>query len=341
MRNERTYRVGVVGAGMVGQRLVSVLERRKFPLEELRILATSAREQQIAGRKRSVVETCEEAFDGLDIALFAGTEGEKGASQRFGWKAVEKGVFVVDNGADFRMDPRVPLVVPEVNPEAMRNHQGFIANPNCSTIQMVVALAPLHRAAALKRVVVCTYQAVSGTGREGSRALEQQRAASASGGEMELGPYPWAIFNNCIPQVGGPHEDYPGYTSEEAKMIDETRKILDYPDLPITATCVRVPVTNSHSEAINAEFERDLPVDEARDLLSAADGVVVIDDLARSCYPLAADADGEDPVYVGRIRKDRSRSRTLDLWCVADNLLKGAALNTVQIAETAIEMGLI
>jgi len=339
--SDRRYRVGVVGAGMVGERLVEVLERRDFPLAELRIMATSARRQEMAGRERDVIETCEEAFDGLDIALFAGTEGESGASQRFGWKAVEKGVFVVDNGADFRMDERVPLVVPEVNPQALRRHQGFIANPNCSTIQMVVALAPLHRAAGLKRVVVSTYQAVSGTGRAGVRALADQRRAAASGAEFDLGPYPAPIYDNCIPQVGSLKGPYEGYYSEEVKMIEETRKIFECPDLPVTATCVRVPVSNSHSESINAEFERPITPEEARRILSQSEGILVVDAPEESLYPLASAATGQDAVYVGRIRKDPSRPNALDLWCVADNLLKGAATNTVQIAEKAIEMGLV
>ena len=312
---ERRYRVGVVGAGMVGERLVEVT---------------------IAGRERDVIETCEAAFDGLDVALFAGTEGESGASQLFGWKAAEKGVFVVDNGSDYRMDPRVPLVVPEINPEALRGHQGFIANPNCSTMQMVVALAPLHRAAGLKRVVVSTYQAVSGTGRAGVRALAGQRE-----GGKDLGPYPAPIYNNCIPQVGSMKGKYAGYYTEEVKMIEETRKILGCPDLPVSATCVRVPVENCHSESVNAEFERALSPEEARRILSQSEGVIVVDAPEKSLYPLALNADGEDAVFVGRIRKDPSRPNTLDMWIVSDNLLKGAALNAVQIAEKAIEMGLI
>ncbi len=338
---DREYRVGVVGAGMVGRRLVAVLEQTGFPMSELRIMATSARRQEIAGKEREVIETTEDAFDGLDIALFAGTEGESGASRLFGWKAVERGVLVIDNGNDFRMDERVPLVIPEVNADAMGEHQGFIANPNCSTIQMVMALAPLHRRAGLKRVVVSTYQAVSGTGRAGVRALEQQRRAAAEGGEFEFGPYPCAIYDNCIPQVGSLKDEVPGYYSEEIKMIQETRKILGCPDLAVSATCVRAPVSNSHSEAINAEFERPLSPEEARDILGKAEGVVVVDEPAESRYPLAADATGVDPVFVGRIRRDPSEPNALDMWCVADNLRKGAALNTVQIAWEAVRRGLV
>jgi aspartate-semialdehyde dehydrogenase len=338
---DRQYRVGVVGAGMVGERLVQVLERRRFPLAELRIMATSSRRQEMAGRARDVVEAAEEAFEGLDVALFAGTEGETGASRLFGWHAVEKGVFVVDNGGDFRMDPRVPLIVPEVNAEAMRAHQGFVANPNCSTIQMVMVLAPLHRAARLKRVVVSTYQAVSGTGRAGVQALQQQRAAAGRGEDIAPGPYPHPIHGNCIPQVSSLKDRFPGYYGEEIKMIEEARKILDQADLPVTATCVRVPVETSHGESINAEFERSLSVEEARELLAAFPGVVVLDDPASSVYPLAADASGTDAVYVGRVRTDPSQANTLDLWCVSDNLLKGAALNAVQIVEKGVEMALI
>jgi aspartate-semialdehyde dehydrogenase len=331
----------VVGAGLVGEELVRVLEQRKFPMKELRIMARSARVQGIAGKERDVVVTCHEAFDGLDIALFAGTEGDTGASQLYGWQAVEKGVFVVDNGKDYRMDPRVPLVVPEVNADALREHQGFIANPNCSTIQMVVAVAPLHRAAGIKRIVVSTYQSVSGTGRGGIQALHGQREAFAKGGKADLGPYPHPILDNCIPEISSLVEDVPGYTAEEVKMMRETRKIMDCPDLPVTATCVRVPVTLSHSEAINVELGRAMSVEEARDILGKAPGVVLVDDFARHEYPLAAVAAGTDPVYVGRIRKDPSRKNALDLWCVADNIRKGAATNAIQIAEAAIEMGLI
>jgi len=339
--SRKKYKVAVVGAGMVGEELVRVLEQRKFPMSELRIMARTAREQEVGGRKRRIVETSDAAFDGLHIALFAGTEGESGASQLYGWKAVEKGVFVVDNGADFRMDERVPLVVPEVNAEALRGHKGFISNPNCSTIQMVVAVAPLHRAARIKRIVVSSYQAVSGTGRAGVQALAQQRKAALQGGQFELGPYFHPIYDNCIPEIGGLKPEFPGYFSEEVKMVLETRKILECPDLQVTATCVRVPVANGHSEAVNVEFERDISAEEARRILSDAPGIVVADDLAGHRYPLAASASGTDPVYVGRIRKDFSRPNALNLWCVSDNIRKGAALNTVQIAEKAIEMGLI
>ncbi len=338
--SKEAYRVGVVGAGMVGGRMVAVLEERGFPMAELRIMATSSRRQEIAGREREVVEVSEEGFDGLDIALFCGREGEAGASQLYGWGAVEKGVLVIDNGGDYRMDERVPLVVPEVNAEAMRGHQGFIANPNCSTIQMIMALAPLHRAAGLKRVVVSTYQSVSGTGQAGERALSEQRVAGGKG-VTDCGPYKYPIYNNVLPHISSLRDRFPGYYGEEIKMIEETRKIMGLKDLGVSATCVRVPVDNCHSEAINAEFERDITVEEARELLAAFDGVEVLDDPAEGVYPIPTLANDKDAVFVGRIRKDPSRANTLDLWCVSDNLRKGAATNAVQIAEKAVEMDLI
>ncbi|MFP4176475.1 MAG: aspartate-semialdehyde dehydrogenase [Candidatus Brocadiia bacterium] len=339
--SSREYTVGVVGAGLVGQKLVEILEERSFPMDELRIMARSRRKQDIAGRERQVVAACDEAFDGLDIALFAGTEGESGASQLYGWNAVEKGVLVIDNGKDYRMDPRVPLVVPEVNARAIEDNEGFIANPNCSTIQMVVALAPLHEAAGLKRVVVSTYQSVSGTGRSGVRALDAQRKAAVEGGEAENGPYPHPIYDNCIPEIGSLSDEFAGYYSEEIKMVRETRKIMDLPELPLTATCVRVPVSMSHGEVVNVELENALSAEETREILREAEGVRVVDDPAGSRYPLAAEAAGEDPVYVGRIRRDPSRDNALDMWCVADNIRKGAALNTIQIAERAVELGVV
>ena len=339
--DENGYRVGVVGAGMVGQLLVAVLEERRFPLAELRIMATSARSQTIAGKQREVIEASPEAFEGLDIALFAGTEGEKGASRLYGWEAVEKGVFVVDNGNDFRMDERVPLVVPEVNADALKRHQGFVGNPNCSTIQMVAALAPLHRRARIRRIVVTTFQSVSGTGGAAVTELERQVRDMPAGKPANPESYPYQIFANVIPQIGGFQDDVPGYTSEEVKMLRETRKILDAPNIRVSATCVRVPVAYAHAEAINVEFEEALSADEARDILSAAPGLAVIDEPEKNGYPVPLDCEGRDEVFVGRIRDDASRPNCLDLWCVADNIRKGAATNAVQIAEKMIEMGLI
>lgn len=335
------YRVAVVGAGAVGEEMVRVLRQRNFPMSELVILARSARKQIIDGIEFDVKETTNEAFDGIDIAFFAGTEGAKGASQVFGWEAVARGVFVIDNGDDFRMDPRVPLVVPEVNPDALANHQGFVSNPNCSTIQMVHALAPLHKLAGLKRIVVSTYQSVSGTGSAAIKELEQQIRDYVAGNEIKHEQYPYQIFCNLIPQISSLKSEFEGYYGEEIKMIKETRKIFDLPDLAVSATCVRVPVFRAHSEAINVEFERPITVAQAWEALAAWPGIEVIDDPANSKYPMPLFAAHTDPTYVGRIRQDPCHPNTLDMWVVSDNIRKGAALNAVQIAETAIERGYI
>jgi len=335
------YRVAVVGAGAVGEEMVKVLRQRKFPMSELKVLARSARKQVIDGEEFDVQPTTAEAFDGIDIAFFAGTEGEKGASQLFGWEAVRRGAFVVDNGDDYRMDPRVPLVVPEVNADALKNHQGFCSNPNCSTIQMVMALAPLHRIATMKRVVVSTYQSVSGSGSGAIKELQQQILAAANGGELQIKEYPYQILCNVIPQISKLRDEFPGYYGEEIKMIKETRKIFGLPNLGVSATCVRVPVVRGHSEAVNVEFERPITADQAREALAKAPGIKVIDDPENSQYPMPLFADGRDETFVGRIREDPSQPNTIDMWVVSDNIRKGAALNAVQIAETAIELGLL
>lgn len=335
------YNIAVVGAGAVGEEMLKVLRQREFPISELKIMARSARRQVLDGREFDVVPTTEDAFDGIDIAFFAGTEGEKGASQLYGWEAVQRGAVVVDNGDDFRMDPRVPLVVPEVNPEALDSHHGIIANPNCSTIQMVAALAPLHRKAVMARVVVSTYQSVSGSGGAAIRELQQQVNACATGCDMEIKEYPYQIHGNLIPQISKLKDEFPGYYGEEIKMIKETRKIFECPNLAVSATCVRVPVTRSHSETVNVQFEHPITADEARALLAAAPGIEVIDNPENGKYPMPLYADGTDPVYVGRIRQDSCCPNTLDMWVVADNIRKGAALNAVQIAECMIDRGLI
>lgn len=335
------YRVAVVGAGAVGQEMVNVLRQRSFPMSELVMLATSARKQTIYGVEYDVKETTADAFEGIDIAFFAGTEGAKGASQRFGWEAVARGAFVVDNGDDFRMDPRVPLVVPEVNGDAMADHQGFIANPNCSTIQMVHALAPLHAKAGLKRIVVSTYQSVSGTGGAAIRELQQQLKDHAAGNKCACEQYPYQILGNLIPQISSLKSEFDGYYGEEIKMIKESRKIFGIPDLAVSATCVRVPVFRAHSETVNVQFENPISVAEAREALAAWPGIEVVDDPANGKYPMPLFAEGTDPTYVGRIRQDSCCPNTLDLWVVADNIRKGAALNAVQIAEMAIERGYI
>ena len=317
------------------------MRERDFPASRVTVLARRGRTEVVDGVAYEVVPASDDAFEGADIALFAGTEGAKGASTRFGWEAVKRGCVVVDNGNDFRMDDRVPLVVPEVNAEALRRHQGFVANPNCSTIQMVMALGPLHRAAGIKRVVVATFQSVSGTGRSAVTELERQVSDVPAGKPVSLTNYPYQIFANAIPQIGGLSNDFPGYFSEEVKMVRETRKILDAPGIAVSATCVRIPVYFAHSEAINVEFERNLAAEEARRILADAPGVTVIDDPADSKYPTPLDAADKDDVFVGRIREDLYRPNTLDFWCVSDNIRKGAATNAVQIAEKMIEMDLI
>ena len=287
MRREG-YTVAVVGAGLVGERLVAELKRRRFPMRELRILARSARCAILAGETFEVGVAEPDAFEGVDYALFAGTEGEKGAAVQLAREAIARGAVVIDNGSDFRLDPEVPLVVPEVNAEALEHHNGIIANPNCSTIQMVVSLAPLAREFGIRRVVVSTYQAVSGAGRSGVEALENGREDA----------FPKPIVGNAIPLIGGVGED--GYTTEEKKMREESRKILSMPDLPVFATAVRIPVHTGHAESVHVETERDASLPEVLEVLSEAPGVVFSGDAAD--FPTPLEATGELVVYVGRVR---------------------------------------
>lgn len=313
------YTVAIVGAGMVGDRLVAELRRREFPLRELRILARSARRSVLAGEEFEVGVAEPEAFEGVDIAFFAGTEGEKGAAVQLAQEAISRGAVVIDNGADFRMDPEVPLVVPEVNADALERHEGLIANANCSTAQMVVTLAPLAREFGLKKVVVSTYQAVSGSGRGGVDALENGREDV----------YPKPILGNAIPLIGGVGED--GYTSEETKMREESRKILGLPNLEVYATAVRIPVHTGHSESVYLEAEREVTLPEVLDVLREAPGVVFSGDA--DDFPTPLEAAGDPGTFVGRVRVEGNR---IQYWCVSDNLLKGAATNAVQIAEAVI-----
>ncbi len=333
----KQYKIGVVGVGAVGTEIVRILRQRRFPTDEIRILARSARTEVIDGESYAVHATTAEAFEGLDFALFAGTEGSKGASQTFGWDAVKRGVVVIDNGDDFRMDDRVPLVVPEVNPEALRNHQGFIANPNCSTIIALMALAPLHRHVPIRRVVAATYQSVSGTGKAAVDELDAQARAYATG-KPAAAPsvYPHPIAFNLLPHIGGLKPEAPGYTSEEVKLLNESRKILGAPNLKVSSTCVRVPVFQAHAEALFIEFEQPVDPATARGWLDAAEGVRVIDDLAQAQYPMPRLAEGKDEVLVGRIRRDACLDNGLALFVVGDNIRKGAALNAVQIVETLV-----
>jgi aspartate-semialdehyde dehydrogenase len=336
----KEYRVGIVGIGAVGAEMLKVLRQRDFPIGELRVLARSERDEVIAGETVHVTAASVDAFEGLDSAFFAGTEGTKGASQQYGWSAVERRVVVVDNGDDYRMDSRVPLVIPEVNPDALKDHRGLIANPNCSTIIALMALAPLHRAAGIRRFVVSTYQSVSGTGRDAIQELKQQVRAFATDQPLTHQVYPHQIAFNALPHIGSLTDQLPGYTSEEAKMLFETQKILGTDRIRVAATCVRIPVFFAHAESINVELEREVSSEEAIDILSKAPGVRIIDDLAANAYPLPLAAEGGDDVLVGRVRSDCSVENGLALFVVGDNIRKGAALNAVQIAEKLIEMGL-
>jgi aspartate-semialdehyde dehydrogenase len=326
--------------------MIRVLKQRNFPCASLQVFARSARPEVVDGVTYQVEQVSEEAFDHIDVALFAG--GEK-ADDHFGMRALNRrkqvaglsDLVVIDNGNAFRMYPNVPLVVPEVNADALRDHQGMIANPNCSTIQMVVALKPLHDAARIKRVVVSTYQAVSGKSAQAREELLKQTKDVAAGRAPEIDPsiFPYPISGNCLPHIDVFLPD--GYTKEELKMVQETRKILGDDTIQVTATTVRVPVDNGHAESVNVEFYNPISADKARELLANAPGIVLIDDIANNKYPLQSDASGTDPVFVGRIREDKSVAFGLNLWIVADNLRKGAALNAVQIAEKMRELELI
>ncbi|MCC6445978.1 MAG: aspartate-semialdehyde dehydrogenase [Armatimonadetes bacterium] len=341
------YNVAVIGVGAVGEEMLKVLVQRDFPARQIKVLARSAREVTVAGRTFQVEATATESFDGVDIALFAGTEGEKGASVMFSQEAINRGAVVIDNGADFRMDPKVPLVVPEVNAHDLEWHQGIIANPNCSTIQMVVALKPLHERSRIKRVIASTYQAVSGTGRSAIEELAEQSVLLAHGQKpKKFSTYPMQIAFNVLPQIGGFRED--GYTSEEWKMRVETRKILGDPDIQVSATTVRVPVYNGHSESIYIETEEKISAEEACKILSRSPGIQLVDQPAASksdpharTYPVPLEASGKDDTYVGRVREDPDVATGLHMWVVSDNIRKGAALNAVQIAETLIQKGLL
>jgi len=320
----------VVGAtGLVGQTMIRVLEERHFPVRSL-VPFASARSAgstvEFAGSRVQVKVLDEPSLPRWQKAIALFSAGAQ-VSKHFAPLFVRHGATVIDNSSAFRMEHDIPLVVPEVNPGALAHHHGIIANPNCSTIQMVVALKPLHDRYRIRRVVVATYQAVTGAGRRGERQL----AAELAGRTVEAPAFPHPIAGNCIPHIDVFLAD--GFTKEERKMMDETRKILGDQSLRISATCVRVPVTGGHSEAVTVEFEREVQPAEARDLLRRAPGVVVADDPEHQQYPLARQAAGRDEVFVGRIRRDPSAPNTLALWIVSDNVRKGAATNAVQIAE--------
>ncbi len=330
--------VAIVGAtGLVGREFIKVLEQRNFPMSSIKLYASdrSAGKRVFIGHNEvEVKETSSDSFHNIDIALFsAGSE----ISRYFSPIAAQSGTLVIDNSAAFRMEPKVPLVVPEINPEDIKNHQGIIANPNCSTIQMVVALYPLHKVNPIKRIVVSTYQSVSGTGAAAMEELTTQTKLVLEGQNTIPHVYPHQIAFNLLPEIDVFLDS--GYTKEEWKMLEETRKIMHAPDIAVSATCVRVPVYIGHSEAVSVEFSRPISPDEARYILAHAPGVKIIDDPSVSLYPQAWAAAGTDDVFVGRIRADASHSNGLVMWVVADNLRKGAALNAVQIAEEAVRRG--
>ena len=331
----KKYNVAVVGAtGLVGQKVLEVLEEQNFPVDNLYPLASSrsaGKEVSFNGKNWVVEELTDTSFErDIHIAIFSAGGG---TSLKYAPIAAKNNVVVVDNSSAWRMDPQVPLVVPEVNPEDLKNHKNIIANPNCSTIQAVVALKPLHEAYKIKRIVYSTYQAVSGSGVKGFKDLEE----GVQGKVNQF--YPHQIAYNCIPHIDVFLDN--GYTKEEMKMIEETRKILHEPALAITATTVRVPVYYGHSESVNLEFENSFDLKDIRPLLENAPGIVVQDDVANNVYPLARNAEGKNEVFVGRIRRDESVSSGLNIWVVADNIRKGAATNAVQIAELLIQNNLI
>lgn len=331
--------VAVVGAtGAVGREMLKTLEQRKFPAREVIALA-SARSAGVKipfkGQELTVQELEADSFKGVDLAIFSAGGA---TSEKYAPIAVKSGCVVVDNSNAWRMDKDVPLVVPEVNPEALKKHKGIIANPNCSTIQMVVVLKPLHDAGTIKRVVVSTYQAVSGSGQKAVEELESQVKGLLAMQEVEPDVYPYQIAFNCLPHIDVFLEN--DYTREEMKMVNETRKIMG-DDIKVTATTVRVPVFYGHSESVNIETAKKITPREARAILSQAPGVKVLDNPAEKIYPMAIFAAGEDDTFVGRIREDETIDNGLNMWIVADNIRKGAALNTVQISELLLEMNLI
>lgn len=331
--------VGVTGA--VGQEFLKLIEERKFPFADLKMLASSrsaGKKINFMGKEYTVEETTENSFDGVDIALFAGGS----ASKIFAPAAVKAGAVVIDNSSSFRMNPEVPLVVPEVNPQAISRHKGIIANPNCSTIIMVMALKPLYDISKIKRVVVSTYQAVSGAGREGMEELKTQLENLARGEKIQSKILPVAslekhyqIASNLLPQIDIFMEN--DYTKEEMKMIDETKKIMEDDEMKITATTVRVPVFRSHAESVNVEFFDEVSAEDAKNALKNFPGVILSDNPSEMIYPQPLETSGKDDVEVGRIRKDFSVEHGLNFWVCGDQIRKGAALNALQIAEFLIK----
>lgn len=351
----KKYNVAVIGVGAVGIEMLRCLKKRNFPVGELRVFARTARAIEVDGEKYQVKVISPEGFNGIDIALFAGTEGEKGAAVTYAPAAIKRGAVVIDNGADFRMDPDVPLVVPEVNAKDVKKHKGIIANPNCSTIQLVVALYPIYKKAGIKRIIVTTLQASSGAGKGAVEQLwnelEEILAAShklqatsvfqkpvACNLRPEARSLPQQLAFNVFPHIGSFAECE--YTNEEWKLVKETHKIMHDDKIKISATCVRVPVRTGHSESVYIETEKPITPDKVKNLLSHSPGVIIIDDPKKNLYPMPLDIEGRDEIFVGRVRRDPFVKNGLWLWVVADNLRKGAATNAVQIAECVISNSL-
>ncbi|MBU0484169.1 MAG: aspartate-semialdehyde dehydrogenase [Proteobacteria bacterium] len=337
-QDNRLYNVAVAGAtGAVGGAMLEVLERRNFPVGELRLLASErsiGKKLKFKGKEIAVQLLSKDSFKGIDVALFSA-----GASRslEFAPAAAAAGAVVIDNSSAFRMDPEIPLVVPEVNPHAIAQYKnrGIIANPNCSTIQMLVALKPILDKVGIKRIVVSTYQAVSGTGAKAIEELKQQMVDYAAGRAMSHNVYPYQIAFNCLPHIDSFLDN--GYTKEEMKMVNETRKIFEDQNIGVSPTAVRVPVFYGHSESVNVETKEKISVAEVKKLMAVAPGVRLVDDLDKLQYPMAIDCVGEFATMVGRIREDNSISNGLNLWVVSDNIMKGAALNAVQIAEIFVQ----
>lgn len=330
------YHIAVVGAtGAVGEEMTRVLEQKSFPVNRISLYAShrsAGKEYIFKGERVQVRELNDDSFQGIDIALFSG--GDE-VSKYYAPLAVRAGAIVIDNGKHYRMDPKVPLVVPEVNPEDVLQHQGIIANPNCSTIQMVVALKPIYDAVGINKIICATYQSVSGTGKEAIDELREQSKAIVLKKKIKINAYPYQIAFNVLPHIGSFDEG--GYTSEELKMRNETRKILHAEHIAVSATTVRVPVYRAHAEDVHIETQKEISPEKARELLNHFPGIKVIDRPDQCQYPLSLDAEGKDEVFVGRVRRDLVFNPGLVMWIVADNLRKGAALNAVQIAELLVK----
>ena len=332
----KLYTVAILGAtGAVGQEMMNILEERNFPVGKLIPLASArsaGKKLTFKGEEVTIQEACDTAFEGVDIVLGA---AENDIAEKFAPAIVKAGAVFVDNSSAFRLDPNVPLIVPEVNPEDAKNHKGIISNPNCSTIITVTAVNALNSISPIKSMVASTYQAVSGAGVAGMAELENQVKALQEGKDVDVKTFAYQIAYNLIPQIGG--EQFEGYTSEEMKMQNEGRKIMHLPELNVSCTCVRVPVMRSHSISVQLKFDRPVSVEEAREVLSKAPGVKLVDDLKNKQYPMPLDTSGQDIVYVGRIRPDITDPNGLCLWCCGDQVRKGAATNCIQIAELLIE----